>query len=49
MSAVLDVTADQPPSTGQLAVQELTPEEVVSPLRSTGGLPPALCSVVLPT
>ena len=28
MSLVLDVTADQPPPAGQLAVQELTPEEV---------------------
>ncbi|MFL5654955.1 MAG: hypothetical protein ACJ8CB_12380 [Ktedonobacteraceae bacterium] len=30
MSAVLDVTTDQPPSTDRLGVQELTPEEVVS-------------------
>jgi SRSO17 transposase len=30
MSLVFDVTADQPPPTGRLAVQELTPEEVAS-------------------
>src|SRR2546421_9764314 len=28
MALVFDVTADQPPPTGQLVVQELTPEEV---------------------
>ena len=28
MPLVLDVTADQPPPAGQLAGQELTPEEV---------------------
>ena len=30
MSLVFDVTADQPPLTGRLAVQELTPEKVAS-------------------
>jgi hypothetical protein len=30
MSLVLDVTADLPPTTGRLAVQEMTPEEVAS-------------------
>src|SRR2546421_12071014 len=30
MALVFDVTADQPPPTGQLVVQELTPEEVAS-------------------
>jgi hypothetical protein len=30
MSPVLDVTAEQPPSTDRPAIQDLTPQEVVS-------------------